>query len=162
MENLSDRVDQNSISHLAALEHSLLSGQLDKVCEKYPEFKENGHTAQLELQMFKHKFECKTTSDVLNEFKLMVPECRQLFPCVQKILETILVVPPSSASAERSFSQLRRVKSWLRSTMTQKRLNSLLILTVHKKALDCLDRSAVLNEFIGRSQIRKCAFGTYH
>nr|XP_005755119.1 PREDICTED: zinc finger MYM-type protein 1-like [Pundamilia nyererei] len=34
------------------------------------------------------------------------------------------VIPVSSAEAERSFSALRRLKTWLRSTMTQMRLNN--------------------------------------
>jgi len=40
----------------------------------------------------------------------------------------LLVVPATSATAERSFSALRWLKIYLRATMGQARLNSLLIL----------------------------------
>ena len=37
-------------------------------------------------------------------------------------MRLLLVVPASSAEAERSFSALRRLKTWLRSSMLQTRL----------------------------------------
>jgi hypothetical protein len=46
-----------------------------------------------------------------------------------KILATLSV---SVATAERSFSTLRRVKSWLRASMAQERLSGLALLNIHK------------------------------
>jgi len=42
---------------------------------------------------------------------------------LNKLLQIILTVPVSSCTAERSFSALRRLKTFLRSTMSQNRLN---------------------------------------
>ena len=47
---------------------------------------------------------------------------------------------------------MRRVKSYLRSTMTQERLNSLMVLQFHKEITDGLDLPCVPNEFVGRSE----------
>jgi len=47
---------------------------------------------------------------------------RQIFSETIKIVQMLLAVPASAASAERTFSSLRRLKTWLRQTMTQKRL----------------------------------------
>ena len=44
----------------------------------------------------------------------------------------LLVMPATNSTSERSFSCMRHVKSYLRSTMTQERLNNLMILHVHK------------------------------
>ena len=44
----------------------------------------------------------------------------------------ILVIPATNAVSKRSFSGLRCVKSYLRSTMSQGCLNSLMVLHVHK------------------------------
>ena len=53
------------------------------------------------------------------------------------IAEAVLyVLPASTASAERSFSSLRRLKSYLRSTMAQKRLTALMAIHVHKSRCD--------------------------
>ena len=48
------------------------------------------------------------------------------------LLKLYLTVPSSNPSAERSLSGLRRVKSYLRSTLTQRHLNYYTILHVHK------------------------------
>ena len=47
-----------------------------------------------------------------------------------RILLTILV---TVASAERSFSKLKLIKSYLRSTMSQERLSGLSILLIERK-----------------------------
>ena len=50
---------------------------------------------------------------------------------VNKLLHAYFTFPVTSATAERSFSSLRRMKTFLRTTMTQERLNNLLLLYVH-------------------------------
>ena len=45
---------------------------------------------------------------------------------VRLLLKLILVLPATNATSELSFSALRRVKSYLRNTMGQERLNSLM------------------------------------
>jgi hypothetical protein len=55
---------------------------------------------------------------------------------VKKLVHLLLVSPASSAEAERSFSALRRLKTWLRSTMIQQRLKSLAVCLMHHEILD--------------------------
>jgi hypothetical protein len=57
----------------------------------------------------------------------------ELYPNVYRILEILLCMPVSSASAERSFSVMRRLKTYLRSTMTGDRLSSLAILHSYRE-----------------------------
>lgn len=54
---------------------------------------------------------------------------------LDQLLRIYLTIPMTSTTAERSFSTLRRLKSYLRSTMTQKRLNHVLLHT-HKDWTD--------------------------
>jgi hAT family C-terminal dimerisation region len=49
----------------------------------------------------------------------MATQLRSEYEKVEKLVRLLLVAPASSAEAERSFSALRRLKTWLRSTMTQ-------------------------------------------
>ncbi|XP_028044471.1 zinc finger MYM-type protein 1-like, partial [Rhopalosiphum maidis] len=49
-----------------------------------------------------------------------------------KMLIIICSLPISVATAERSFSTLRRLKTWLRSTIGEERLNGLALLHIHK------------------------------
>ena len=55
------------------------------------------------------------------------------------VLKFIQVVPATNAVSERSASALCRVKSYLRSTMSQSRLNNLMLLHVHNDRTDKLD-----------------------
>ena len=71
-------------------------------------------------------------------------------------------MPATSATSERSFSTLRRVKTCLRNTMSQQRLNNLMLLHVHRDLTDTLDLSAVANDFIGDTEHRLKIFGTFN
>ena len=75
---------------------------------------------------------------------------------VVAVLQFIPIIPATNAgpTSERSFSALRHLKSYLRSTTQQERLNYLMLLDVHKKRTDALDMQAVLTEFIGESEHR--------
>lgn len=53
----------------------------------------------------------------------------------------------TSASAERSFSSLRRVKTYLRSTMTNDRLNHLALLSIEREISSSIDMDNVINKF---------------
>ena len=46
----------------------------------------------------------------------------QIFPAIHKILTILLTTPVGSLPCERSFSALRSLKLWNRSTMNEKRL----------------------------------------
>ena len=50
------------------------------------------------------------------------PQTRIMFKQVTRTLELRLSLHVSAALSERSFSALKRLKTWLRSTLTQKRL----------------------------------------
>ncbi|KAJ8949879.1 hypothetical protein NQ318_010513 [Aromia moschata] len=63
----------------------------------------------------------------------VLKETEQLFPHTRQALMICLAQPCTTATIERAFSTLRRVKTWLRSTMIQDRLNGLCMLSVHRK-----------------------------
>ena len=68
-----------------------------------------------------------------------VPTAKQMFCEVDKLLRIYLTFPITTATAERSFSTLRRINTYLRSTMSQQRLNNVMLLHVHKDMCDDLD-----------------------
>ena len=73
----------------------------------------------------------------------------------------IIVVPSTNAVGERSFSAMRRVKTYLRSTMGQQRLNHLLLLHVHKNYTDDLNLAAIAYRFVELSSYRLEIFGKF-
>ena len=70
---------------------------------------------------------------------------KDCFPNIHTLLTIGCVLPTSSATAERSFSLLRRLKTHLRSTMGDKHLSGLTIMSSHYSIPINID--AVANRF---------------
>ncbi|KAH6947826.1 hypothetical protein HPB50_021597 [Hyalomma asiaticum] len=64
---------------------------------------------------------------------------RQYFKEVESLLRIILVMPASFRDAERSFSALRRLKTWLRNTMGETRLSYVTLAHVHQDIDDRIE-----------------------
>ena len=76
-----------------------------------------------------------------------------------KILLLYFTFPVTTATAERSFSSLRRIKTYLHSTMSACRLNSLMLMHVHQKRIEKLDPTAIAHEFVSVNSRRLNHFG---
>ena len=72
-----------------------------------------------------------------------------------ELIETCMMV--SNCTGERSFSKLKRLKSYLRSTMGQKRLTALSIMSIEWEILHSLDFSKLANDFAA-AKARKIPF----
>ncbi|KAL4082813.1 hypothetical protein QTP88_029469 [Uroleucon formosanum] len=68
---------------------------------------------------------------------------------LEEVYRRILVIPILSATAERSFSTMRRIKTYNRSTMTGKRLHNLALLSIEREKSEELIQNPdeILNEF---------------
>ena len=88
-----------------------------------------------------------------------IPGHKTLFTEVSKLMKLYLVVPLTSCTSERSFSTLRRLKNYLRSRMTQRRLNDLMFLHVYKDLTDELDKYKIAKYFIDVNDRRIAYFG---
>ncbi|KAE9522305.1 hypothetical protein AGLY_017296 [Aphis glycines] len=55
-----------------------------------------------------------------------------IFPNFYKLLQTALTIPISTASCERSFSVMRRIKNWTRNTLTNDRFTNMSILHIER------------------------------
>uniref|UniRef100_H3A554 HAT C-terminal dimerisation domain-containing protein n=1 Tax=Latimeria chalumnae TaxID=7897 RepID=H3A554_LATCH len=89
----------------------------------------------------------RTISDAMN----VVLVSKRLLPEVHKLLRLHYTVPVTTATAERCFSSLRRIKNYLQSKMTQKRLNDLMCGYCHKEALSETDMTSTTSEFAQRN-----------
>ena len=76
-----------------------------------------------------------------------------LFPELLKLIQLFLTIPVTSCTAECSFSSLRRLKTYLRSVTTQKRLNHVAILHCHRDQTSILNLQELCNNFISRNEI---------
>ena len=76
-----------------------------------------------------------------------------------KVLSLYFTFPVTTATAERSFSSLRRIKTYLRSTMSACRLNSLMLMHVHQERTEKLDLAAIAHEFVSVNSRRLNYYG---
>ncbi|CAF4890052.1 unnamed protein product [Rotaria sp. Silwood1] len=84
---------------------------------------------------------------------------KQMFQEFDKLIRLYLTVPVTTATAERTFSALNRVKNTLRSSMTQSRLNHCLLAHIYKEKLDKIDPYQILSAFISSNEQRRTFFG---
>lgn len=71
---------------------------------------------------------------------------------VNKVILLYITFSCATATAERSFSDLRRIKTFLRSSMSPCRLNNLFLLYVRKQKTVKLDLNLIANEFVSVNQ----------
>ncbi|KAM3277525.1 hypothetical protein ACQJBY_045427 [Aegilops geniculata] len=79
------------------------------------------------------------------------------YPNVSIAYHILLTVPVTIASAERSFSKLKLLKNYLRSTMSQDRLNGLAMCCIEKNMLDSINLDIVIDDFASKNA-RKSRF----
>ena len=89
------------------------------------------------------------------------PETRGLFTEVMQLVKLILSLPISAASSERSFSALRRIRTWVRNRMTQGRLTHLALMHVHKDIVDKVDIVELMKVWAKKTPERHAVFGSF-
>ena len=77
------------------------------------------------------------------------------------VTKLLLVAPATSAVSKRSCSALRRTNTWLRTTMTQKRLNNCMLLHVHREKVGNLNIIDIANQFGCANESRLSTFGKF-
>ena len=84
-----------------------------------------------------------------------------LLPKVTKRANLLLVIPATNATSEWSFSEMKRIITYLRNTASGNRLNHCMMLHIHCKMTNQLNMIEIAKEFVGDSQVRLPAFGRF-
>lgn len=162
---LKRRFDQEAMKIAANRERAVIQAAEGRTVDleplHLPKELDTGHL-DLQLKMLGNVTrgsDCSTVQDVASCLSKLHPQTRGLFVEAEKLAELCLCLPISVASSERTFSTLRRLKTWLRSTMTQKRLTHLALMHVHTDILNSLDIHALMRAFITTTPERKATFG---
>ena len=78
------------------------------------------------------------------------------FPQFEILVRLFLTLPIGIASAERSFSVLRRLKTYMRSTMGQHRLSDMALLAIEDQTAAKLKLDDVIKQFASAKARRGC------
>ena len=92
---------------------------------------------------------------------LALTPSREMPSEVDELLRLYFTIPITTATAERSFSALRRIKTYLRSTMSECRLNNVLLLHCHKDITDSVNVTDIAKTFVSANSQRQNYFGSF-
>lgn len=76
------------------------------------------------------------------------------FPNLEISLQILLTLPVTVASGERSFSKLKLIKTYLRSSLSQERLAGLSLLAIENNILNHVNIDELISEFAKRKSRR--------
>ncbi|KAJ8969757.1 hypothetical protein NQ314_001594 [Rhamnusium bicolor] len=112
--------------------------------------------AEFQLWVTKWKREAENGTTIPDSLPPIIDNCdSDLYPNMRIFLQILATLPVSVATAERSFSSLRRLKTWLRANMGEERLTGLTLLNIHKDIV--VDIDEVITRF-GKTKSRKLEF----
>ena len=140
-----------SMYHEEDIHSRKLDNQLQMLPDLVNAFKKSQNLPKLTVT------KVSTIADML----VTVPMAKDMFSEIDKILQLYLTIPVTTCTAERSFSSLRRIKTYLRSTMSEERLNNILLLHVHKEETDTLDLTEIARLFVSANTRREDFFGKF-
>lgn len=159
---LQQRYEQPGLRQYVKLEQILLTQHdtkdVEAVVANYPELDADRLNVQLSM-LRQQNYVMTNVADIVDKIVLMPSVVRSMFDQVEQLVRLLLTIPASSAEAERSFSSLRRLKSYLRTTMKQERLNHCTVLHVHQAEVDNLDVIEIAQDFIDKCETRRATFG---
>ena len=120
--------------------------QVNKLCATFPNDLKDSDTLSVEIEMMGNYIE-KGGARNLCEAARCLHGKRHSYPSLAKAYQLALTIPVSVASNERSFSKLRLVKNYLRSTMKEDRLDGLMILSSASDILDSFDLDKIVDSW---------------
>ena len=97
----------------------------------------------------------RTVAEIINA----QPASRKCMPALSNLIRLYMSIPLSSATAERTFSAMRRLKSWIRSTSSANHLNNIMFANMHKEEMDGIDIEGLAREFARKNEARQLFFG---
>ena len=139
---IQDRFDQAGYQVYCCMEVLLLkaigkesySDELKRILDVYvDDLNAPNLAAQLQILSTTAPEGISNIFDVISHLQSLSYAEKELIKEVCILAKLIIVMPATNSSSERSFSAMRHVKSYLRSTLSQERLNNLMILHVHHR-----------------------------
>jgi hypothetical protein len=129
---LCNRFGDHSVPIAFGFRELLRGPQVDKnvVLESSKVFGGDVNEVLLSAELDRWKLSAPTFCSISDALRFS--ESRHL-PNIHTLLLILLTVPVTNAEAERSFSTLKRLKTYLRNTIGQDRLNGLALMCVHNE-----------------------------
>ena len=126
-----------------------------KKCQSLERILTHGDSKDIDALQLYDELVCishRTEGEEINSpFQLLQYICKngmcEFFSNLTVALRILLTLPVTVASGERSFSKLKLIKNYLRTSMTQNRLTNLAILSIEKEIAANIDLTLIVREF---------------
>jgi len=82
-------------------------------------------------------------------------ELNDVFLNLHIVLRMFLSTAVANCTGERAFSVLKRVNNYLRSSMSEERLNALALLNIENELLNSIDLNDLINDFCSKKARKK-------
>ncbi|XP_026416069.1 zinc finger MYM-type protein 1-like [Papaver somniferum] len=147
LEKLKSMSDDSLLASCTKLEDFLSCGTLSDI---------DGRDLYTELKIMKRTLpdDVKKPIEVLHYLQNL----EACYPNAWVSYRILLTVPVTVASAERSFSKLKLIKSYLRSSMLQERLNGLAMIAIEIAIAEKMDYKSIIRVFASKKTRRVKAF----
>ena len=111
-----------------------LDKNIDRLVTNYmADLEDDRDLVKEEIHQWKIEWQDVAEKDRPNTAASALEACdKRRFPNVKRLLRILCTLPLTSAECERTFSCMRRLKSYLRSTMNAERFNELALLATHR------------------------------
>ena len=108
----------------------------------------------LQVKTAKHLFESEPVESLFDVYKEL-NKLPAAFDSIIKLTKIVFTLPVSTASNERMFSVLKRVKTYIRSTCGDERLSSLMLMASEKEFIKNIDYDKLIDNNFGRMRPRR-------
>jgi hypothetical protein len=138
-----------------------ISNLLHDICESYPkDFCESILSKEL-IMLSSNTGPMCSLMEIKKKMRDPFVAIQNFLPSVHELLRVSSLIPVTTATSERSLGGLKRIKSYLRTTMTQNRTCALLVLTTHRTLLDLVSDINIAQQFVNGKPDRKSVFGNF-
>jgi len=142
----------NKLEFLADTYSDLIDSQTE-IVQEFLSFKDMYKEIMSTRSQANSSVEKLATNNVL-KFMIANDTC-SIYPNLSTLYHIFLTLPITSAVAERSFSRLQHIKSYLRSTMGEDRLSGLALVSTERQLATEVDYNKVIDNFARMKPRRK-------
>jgi len=101
--------------------------------------------------------QCPKPEDIAQLITLLNPASG--FPDLRRLLQLALTVPIANVAAERSFSSMRNIRTYTRSTMAEQRLSTIALLNIENELAKKIDLDKMVDVFARLPSLRDTCGG---
>lgn len=113
------------------VDETIPTSSLSDLLQQYSDDLPNPSSLETEIHLWKCKWSSFSKSLPDTPADALVFASQSMFPNIHRLLRLACTLPVTSCECERSISVLRRLKTYLRSSMGQERLSGLALMHIH-------------------------------